>query len=277
MSDCPGIARALVRSAQVHTELMSSPDPLLEARLQREAQFHDAKYGGGGSSPRHYTVWPTQYVYMHMRDSLGDLHGKRVLEYGCGEGWITRDLARLGGNVCAFDISPQAAENTKRTLAVANLLDRCSVDVMPAERLAYESESFDIAVGFAIIHHLDLVKALAELHRVLRPGGIGYFAEPLATNPLIQLYRRMTPQFRTADEQPLVLSRLPSLLSSFRSFEHREFYLTALGAVALTYVPGGSRLFPVLSAQLHRFDRVLFRALPRLGSWAWYTVLKITK
>jgi SAM-dependent methyltransferase len=256
---------------------MSKQDPLLEARLQREAQFHDTKYGGGNSYPRHYAALPTQYVYTQMRDSLGDLHGKRVLEYGCGEGWITRDLVRLGGNVCAFDISPQAAENTRRTLAVGNLLDRCSVDVMPAERLTYEPESFDIAVGFAIIHHLDLVKALAELHRVLKPGGVAYFAEPLATNPLIQLYRRMTPQFRTPDEQPLVLSRLPSLLSSFRAFEHREFYLTALGAVALTYAPGGLRFFPLLSAPLHRLDQVLLRAIPSLGTWAWYTLLRIIK
>ena len=262
---------------QVHSELMSSRDPLLETRLQREAQFHDAKYSGGDLYPRHYAAWPTQYVYTQMRDCLGDLHGQRVLEYGCGEGWITRDLARLGGKVCAFDISPQAAENTKRVLAAESLLDRCSVDVMPAERLVYESESFDVAVGFAIIHHLDLGKALAELHRVLKPGAVGYFAEPLATNPLIQLYRRMTPQFRTADEQPLVLSQLPSLLSSFRSFEHREFYLTALAAVAMTYAPGGSRLFPALSAPLHRLDHALLRAIPRLGSWAWYTLLKITK
>ena len=256
---------------------MSGQDSSLEDRLRREAQFHDTKYSGGDLYPRHYAARPTQYVYTQMRNSLGDLHGKRVLEYGCGEGWITRDLARLGGNVCAFDISPQAAENTKRTLAVENLLDRCSVEVMPAERLLYEPASFDIAVGFAILHHLDLVKALAELHRVLKPGGVAYFAEPLATNPLIRIYRKLTPQFRTADEQPLVLSRMPSLLSSFGSFEHREFYLTALGAIALLYLPGGARLFPFLSAGLHRIDRALLRAVPQLGSWAWYTILQIKK
>jgi SAM-dependent methyltransferase len=188
---------------------MDSKDGSLEARLQREAQFHDTKYAGGDLYPRHYAAWPTQYVYTQMRDSLGDLHGKRVLEYGCGEGWITRDLARLGGEVCAFDISPQAAANTKRLLSDTNLLDRCSVGVMPAENLTYDAESFDLAVGFAIIHHLDLGKALTELHRVLKPGGSAYFAEPLATNPLIQLYRRLTPQFRTPSA--------PSNIGSFTS------------------------------------------------------------
>jgi SAM-dependent methyltransferase len=256
---------------------MSIEDPRLEARLQREAQFHDTKYAGGDSMPRHYSAWPTQYVYTEMRDALGDLRGKRVLEYGCGEGWITRDLARRGATVCAFDISPQAAENTRRVLTDAQLLEQCTVGVMPAERLAYEDESFDLAVGFAIIHHLDLVPALKELHRVLKPGGAAYFAEPLATNPLIQVYRRMTPQFRTADERPLELNKLPALLSAFQSFEHREFYLTALGAVALTYLPGGTRIFPRVSAPLHRLDRGILRMFPALGHWAWYTVLKIIR
>ena len=258
------------------TEPMSSEDPL-EARLKREAQFHDRKYGGDDLYPRHYAARPTQYIYRQLRDSLGDLRGKRVLEYGCGEGWITRDLARLGGNVCAFDISPQAAENTRRALSDSKLLDRCSIDVMPAERLAYPEATFDVAVGFAIIHHLDLVQALDELYRVLKPGGIAWFAEPLATNPLIWIYRKLTPQFRTADEQPLKLKQLPSLLAKFGSFEHREFYLTALGAIALIYLPGGIRLFPALSFGLHRVDDRLLRAIPALGSWAWYTLLKIVK
>lgn len=256
---------------------MSTEDPLLEARLRREAEFHDNKYGSGDVTPRHYSAWPTQHVYTEMRDSLGDLNGKRVLEYGCGEGWITRDLARRGARVSAFDISPQAAENTRNVLAAANVLERCDVGVMPAERLNYPAESFDIAVGFAIIHHLDLPPALLELHRVLKPGGVAYFAEPLATNPLIQAYRRLTPQFRTADEQPLELDKLPALLAGFQAFEHREYYVTALGAVALTYLPGGARMFPRVSAPLHRLDRRLLNRFPALGRWAWYTVIKVTK
>ncbi len=249
----------------------------LDSRLEREAEFHDKKYAHHDATPRHYAAMPTQYVYEQMRDALGDLTGKRVLEYGCGEGWVTSDLARRGGEVHAFDISPQAAENTRRRLASLDLLSQCRVEVMPAERLAFADSFFDVAVGFAIIHHLDLPKALAELHRVLKPGGVAYFAEPLATNPLIQAYRHLTPQFRTADEAPLYLSKLPTLLSAFSAYEHREFYLTALGAIALTYVPGGQRLFPRVSAALHGLDRRLLRAIPALGPLAWYTLIKVSK
>jgi len=47
----------------------------------------------------------------------------------------------------------------------------------------------------------------------------------------------------------------------FRSFEHQVFHLTALGAVALTYIPG-ARVFPRLSAASHDVERILLRALP---------------
>jgi SAM-dependent methyltransferase len=148
---------------------------------------------------------------------------------------------------------------------------------MPAEKLAYPDETFDVAVGFAIIHHLDLTKAFKELHRVLRPGGVAYFAEPLGSNPLIQLYRRFTPQFRTSDERPLFLNELPALLSQFRTYSHSEYYLAALGALVLAYVPGGPRLFPTISATLHRVDRAVLRRFPGLGRFAWYTVLTVHK
>jgi 2-polyprenyl-3-methyl-5-hydroxy-6-metoxy-1,4-benzoquinol methylase len=252
-------------------------DTDLQRRLAQEAQFHDAKYSGEDLYPRHYKVSPTVHVYAAMMEMLGDLRGKRVLEYGCGEGWITRDLAAKGATVEAFDVSPQAVENTKSVLAKAGLLERCTVRTMPAEQLDYPDATFDVAIGFAIIHHLDLGRAFAELHRVMKPGGLSYFAEPLGTNPLINIYRRMTPQFRTVDERPLYLKEMQTQLRAFSGFEHQEYYLTALGAFAFVYVPGLSSLFGPVSRALHRVDRALLKVAPGLGSWAWYTILKIRK
>lgn len=249
----------------------------LDERLESEAQFHDAKYSGADSYPRHYAVNPTAHVYQQMLDALGDIQDKTILEYGCGEGWITRDLAERGAEVCGFDVSATAVESTRRVLESAGLAKRCRVDVMAAERLNYPDQSFDMAVGFAIIHHLDLPPAIEELHRVLKPGGVAYFAEPLESNPLIRLYRRSTPQFRTEDERPLVLAEMPDLFSKFRKLEHREFFLTALLAVGLAYLPGGARIYPSVSSLLHGLDRVILRMCPRLGSLAWYSVIKITK
>jgi len=250
----------------------------LDERLEKEAKFHDDKYSAGDEHyPKHYSVRPTEYVYQRMRQDLGDLRGKRVLEYGCGEGWITRDLAKMGALVSAFDVSPQAIENTRRVLEQDGLAEQCTLGVMPAERLAYPDSSFDIAVGFAIIHHLDLTTAFAELHRVLKPGGVAFFAEPLGTNPAIQLYRKLTPQYRTVDERPLVLGEMPQILRDYKGFTHKEYFVTAIGATALAYMPGGVALYPRVSGWMHAFDRGLMRIAPFLGRFAWYTVLRIEK
>jgi ubiquinone/menaquinone biosynthesis C-methylase UbiE len=249
----------------------------LASRQAAESDFHDRKYGHGEGYPRHYAVQPTYPIYLRMLDMMGDRSGKHVLEYGCGEGWITRDLAQQCALVSAFDISAEAVRKTRDVLALAGLANRCRVAQMGAERLDYPDESFDLSIGFAILHHLDLELAIAELYRVLKPGGVAYFAEPLGSNPLINLYRRLTPRYRTEDEKPLDLKALAPLLARFREVEHTDFYVTALAAVALVYLPFGQRLYPVVNRQLMKFDDKILRVFPRLGRLAWYTILKLRK
>jgi len=255
------------------------PDAELEEKHARERQFHDSKYSetGGALYPAHYKLNPTYAVYKAMLAEIGDVRDKHVLELGCGEGWITRDLAAAGARVFAFDISEQAVENTQRVLEIAGLATHCDLRVMAAEKLDYPDGTFDVVVGFAIIHHLDLRKALAEVARVLKPGGTAVFAEPLGTNPIVNLYRRLTPQYRTADERPLVLTEFSKLLGEFRRFSHREHYLFAMSGLLLAYVPGGRIFFPAVNRTLLAIDRLVMRMAPRLSSWAWYSIIRLEK
>lgn len=246
----------------------------LEARHQREALFHDHLYAEHSAVPRHYRVNPTYPVFQRMLALLGDdLTGKRVLEYGCGNGWVTLELARRGALVSAFDISQEGVAQTRHALRDAGLAHRCEVDVMAGERLTYADESFDIAIGFAILHHLDLDAGLPELRRVLKPGGQAVFGEPLASNPLIRLYRRLTPQFRTPDEAPLDLEEVRRRAAAFHGYRHQDQLLLATAALTLCYIPGGDALARPLQRALMRADDVLFRMVPGLGKWAWYSIL----
>jgi 2-polyprenyl-3-methyl-5-hydroxy-6-metoxy-1,4-benzoquinol methylase len=77
----------------------------LTERHKAESDSHDNKSSQGEGYPRHYAVNPTYPIYQRMLVLAGDLPCKAVLEYGCGEGWITRDLALAGAKVSAFDIS----------------------------------------------------------------------------------------------------------------------------------------------------------------------------
>ena len=249
----------------------------LQERFASEKAFHDAKYAGEDLYPLHYKVNPTLHVYRRMRTLMGDISGKYLLEYGCGEGWTTCDLAHSGATIEAFDISEQGVANTKVALAKANLSERCTVRQMAAEQLDYAAESFDLAVGFAILHHLDIRKALAELYRVLKPGGHAIFAEPLGTNPIINLYRRMTPQYRTPDEAPLVLREFRLQAKDFRGFEHHECYLTALASLALLYVPIANKAFGPINRTLCRFDDWFLPKAGPLRHLAWYSVIVMRK
>lgn len=255
-------------------------DSDLDKRQNSESSFHDRKYSQesqGEQYPLHYTVNPTYPIYQRMLDGMGDLSGKRVLEYGCGEGWITRDLVKKGGLVSAFDISHEAVRRTKEVIALEGFSDQCDISQMGAEQLHYPDQYFDIAVGFAIIHHLDLNLAISELYRVLKPGGIAYFAEPLGKNPLINLYRKLTPQYRTEDEEPINLKKLIPILCNFKELRHKEFYFIALGAIALSYLPFGKKIFPTVNRKLMKIDDQLLNYFPSLGSLAWYTLLEIRK
>jgi ubiquinone/menaquinone biosynthesis C-methylase UbiE len=100
---------------------------------------------------------------------LGDVHGKRVLEVGCGSGPVTEWLVGRGAEVVACDVSAAMLE-----IARSRIGDRAELrhhDL--AEPLTFlENASVDLVVASLVFHYLrDWVEPLCELHRVLRPTG----------------------------------------------------------------------------------------------------------
>jgi SAM-dependent methyltransferase len=254
------------------------PDRDLNQRQEAESSFHEHKYRAGDSMPRHYRVRPTYPVFERMLGLLeGRLRDARVLEYGCGTGWITEQLAARGAVVSAFDISHEAVLQTKANLQAKGLADRCQVRVLAAERLDYPDGAFDLAIGFAILHHLELQIALSELHRVLRCGGKAFFAEPLAGNPAINLYRRLTPQYRSPDERPIRLDEFGRLATGFKAYEHHDQLVLATGAAVMGHLPGVWRAAAPCQKALMRVDDVLLRLCPACGRLAWYSILVLEK
>lgn len=102
---------------------------------------------------------------------LGDLHGRDVLDAGCGEGYNTRLLARAGARMTGVDISERMialAEEEERARPLGIRYVRTPytrLDMFPAGR-------FDAAVSFmALMDGPDFDEAMTEIFRVLRPGG----------------------------------------------------------------------------------------------------------
>jgi len=146
------------------------------------------------------------------------------LDYGCGGGDYLITRHNYFNNGIGIDISETLIEfanhNTKK-----NNIKNLNFYVMDATKTTFNNEQFDTIRGSGILHHLDIEPSLLEIKRILKNNGTAYFIEPLNTNPLIRIYRKLTPNARTIDEQPLRIHDItlikkifPSTIISYHSF-----------------------------------------------------------
>ena len=248
----------------------------LEKRHLSEIQFHDRKYTQGKRG-NIYNRGFKGLIYSEFLEQIGDLANKKVLEFGCGNGWQTKILASRGAEVWAFDISEEALKNTRSLLENSSLSTHVHLDQMPAEKLSYPSETFDLVIGNAILHHLDLSIATGEIHRVLKKGGKAYFLEPLGHNPFINLFRMMTPSMRTADEKPLKFKDFNTIGKKFSHLEHQEYYCFTLLALFWHYLLKENSLFTKTRNFFFEIDSFLLKKCPFLRRYCWYTLLIMQK
>lgn len=122
----------------------------------------------------------------------GRMQGGVALEVGCGRGvGVEIVLERFGADrVDAFDLDPEMVAQARRRLA--RQADRVRLWVGDAERIEAPDARYDAAFDFGILHHVpDWPRAIAELRRVLRPGGRLYAEEALAAFTLDPIVRRV--------------------------------------------------------------------------------------
>ena len=168
----------------------------------------------------------------HPKDTLFSmimpLAGKRVLDYGCGAGENSCLLAACGAHVTGFDISPVSIQKARRRAELMGLSDRTRFDVLRAGQTGYPTQSFDIIIGFAVLHHLHMIldDVYAEINRLLKPGGTVYFIEPVANNNLLRKLRHKVPVelVATPDERQLEYRELERVRDyGFRQVTFRHF------------------------------------------------------
>ncbi|MCX6702699.1 MAG: class I SAM-dependent methyltransferase, partial [Candidatus Wolfebacteria bacterium] len=115
------------------------------------------------------------YVY----ELLGDIKDRAVVDIGCGDGFVSRHLAREGARVVGLDnsegqIDKAIARETKEGLGINYL-------VGDARELPMRDESVDSAVSVLVYGHFpksEMIKAIQETYRVLKPGGTFVVAVP---------------------------------------------------------------------------------------------------
>jgi len=240
---------------------------------RREKEFHDrifAEKTRAKVAPFYALVGRSRREYENRL--LRDCRGKRILEYGCGTGSKAYLLAENGARVVGIDISEEAIRQS-RERARARGLDTIEFHEMNAQDLQFEAGSFDRVCGSGILHHLDLEIAYREVARVLKDQGTGLFFEPLGHNPLINWYRGRTPDLRTPDEHPLLMTDIRLAGNYFGEVQVRYFHLTTFAAFPLRKVPG----FRTVVSLFDLLDRGIFGLLPFTRKHAWIAVLALSR
>lgn len=200
-----------------------------------------------------------------------ECNSRVVLDYCCGNGSFALAIAEFGASkVIGIDISEKSITNAKMAANERGVTQKAEFQVMDAENMSFDDNSFDIICCIGVLHHLDIEKAYSELARVLKPDGKILANEPLAYNPLIHLYRKMTPYMRTPWEVEHILKKrdIDKANAFFREVEILGyFHLLSIAAVPLRK----SKYFNMVLSLFEAIDKRLLR-LPIVRWLAWQII-----
>jgi len=150
--------------------------------------------------------------------------GRRALEVGCGTGVFLERTARSGATIHGLDLSSDLLSKARGRIGSA---PNVHLERGNAERMPHPAGAFDAVYGSSILHHLELRASLAEVFRVLRPGGRIVFTEPNIFNPQIAFSFLIGPrEFFGLSPDEMAFSRF-----------HARSVLLSLGFVDVSVTP----------------------------------------
>jgi SAM-dependent methyltransferase len=267
----------------------------LDRRHSIERTFHDAwasEIDLAEIHPRRSFESETSVENRRVLDWMGDPAGLRILDLGCGLGDAAVYFALRGAAVDAVDISPGMVEVCGRLAGREGVGGLVQAQVAVGEGLPFGDGTFDVVFGNGVLHHLDLGHAADEIARVLKPGGQGLFIEPLAYNPVIEVYRWLASGVRTKAEAALTYRQFRALGGGFAAVEWEETQLlTLLIFLWFFFVewahPSRVRYWKKIVNEgdryagafriLNRMERGLLKALPFLKPLCWNVVIRVRK
>jgi SAM-dependent methyltransferase len=237
-----------------------------EIRLDIEKDFHNKRFeeGDDRQAQMKYYWAVANGSDRYWNNVKMAAPGARILEYGCALGDKSEELTGSCASYDGIDISDVAIDHATGLYGRENV----RFHVMDAMHMTFPDNSFDLIFGSGIIHHLDTEQSIKEIRRVLSPMGRAWFWEPLGLNPLINLYRTVTPSARTPDEHPLLPRDFRIMQKHFGNVNLDYFGLTTLGAVPFR----NSKLGAPLRAACETIDSAIL-AVPGLRNIAWYSLI----
>lgn len=200
--------------------------------------------------------------------------GKKVLDIGCGNGYVLSKYAKEGAEVYGIDITETSIDLCNKRFEYLSL--NGNFQVANAEELPFSNNSFDCVCSMGVLHHVpDTEKAVNEIHRVLKPGGriilMFYYKDSWyyrVTMPILSILLRKSRQQLVNEVDGVgnpkgdVYSKneLDELLLKFKN---KEYFAGLLQ---------GWMIIPKIGKILPDF---LFRPLAK--RWGWFIYIKANK
>lgn len=261
---------------------------VLSERQQRELEFYQefstrnprsgvsfASISGKTKKP-----WNSYWRLMEIAKEHFRSEDQKLLDFGCGNGESAIIFAKIGYEVFGFDISPNNVETARRLADKYQMIERTHFQVSVAEHLDYPSDYFDVIVGTDILHHVEITQALSECSRVLKPGGVAVFHEPLRV-PIVDDLREsrfgrwLVPKevsierHITQDERKLTTDDLKLIKNIAVNFSIQHFLLFSRFDRFIKF----SRELSLLE----KLDFHLFRSIPFLKRFGGVIILVLGK
>lgn len=209
------------------------------------------------------------WLESHVKDKV-------FVDYACGNGDRAIRAAELGAKlVIGIDLSDVSLENARRAARDKGVLDRCYFIQADCENTGLPTNSVDVVYCSGVLHHLDLSYAFPEIRRILRPGGKALALEALDYNPLIKLYRHLTPSMRTEWEKNHILSMKDVQFAS-RFFAIGDLRFWHLFSILAVVFRGNESLKQTALKILNAIDQVVLK-IPLFRRMAWMFTFELIK
>jgi len=222
----------------------------------------------------------------YIHSILKNVKGKKILDVGCGLGEVGVYLAMKGGIVTAMDISHGMLEKTQN-LAKRNHV-KINIIHSTIENLNLKNNSFDVIYVGNLFHHVDVDRAVSQLVPYLKTSGVMVSRDPLAYNPVIQVYRNMATEVRSKDEHPLKIADIRIFSKYFDSVSTKYLWFTTLIIFVIMAVvqlrnPNQERYWKKIEEEgnkwaflyrpLEKLDTFLLSVFPVLNYLCWNVVI----
>lgn len=220
---------------------------------------------------RGWRIFRKEYVFKLIHEN----RPATILDFGCGSGESSTELAVMGYEVTGIDVSPDLIRLAEERARLDQVSGRTKFLAVDGTTATLPPAAFDLVLVQAVLHHVDLPACIETLDHVVKPGGFLLIVEPVAYSQVLQWVRDRTPVEKdvSPNERQLHQGDLRLIDERFTIVRREHFNIvTRLGRLVRDDTWWGGRVW----IALQWIDYLLLR-IPGMSYFAGTVVLLCKK